>query len=70
MPYYDSEAADRAVRALWNWSKRTGGFWQQPNRHDTVTKRAHGRTVVEVRAGHNLLAEYAELPSGRLKRLR
>ncbi len=31
MSYYDTELADRAVRAL-AMEQRTGAFWQQPNR--------------------------------------
>jgi hypothetical protein len=72
MSYYDSEMADRAVQALWKWTKRNGMLWQQPNRYFTQTKNERGRQVVEVRNGQShagLLAKYAELASGRLRRL-
>jgi hypothetical protein len=69
MSYYDSEIADRAVNALWRWTKRTGGYWQQPNRGLTETKREGDRQVVEIHSINGLLAKYVELPSGRLRRL-
>ena len=69
MSYYDSEVADRAVAALWKWSKRVGAFWQQPNRVLTETKVEGGRQVVEIHNINGMLAKYAELQSGRLRRL-
>lgn len=69
MSYYDSDLADRAVKALYRWYMRNGELWQQPSRYCTRTVREKGRWVVEVRNGVGLLAKYAELPSGRLQRL-
>jgi hypothetical protein len=70
MSYYDSDVADRAVRAFWRWSQRSGAFWQQPNRYLTETKRMRdGQRVIEIHNCNGLLAKYAELPSGRLRRV-
>lgn len=71
MSYYDSDAADRAVKALWQWSKRSGAFWQQPNRGLTeTTTAADGRKVVEIHNINGLLAKYVEQRSGRLTRMK
>ena len=69
MSYYDTEEVDRAVKAFWRWSERTGAFWIQPNRHDTVTTDVKGRTVVEIRSGDDLLATYEVPVAGRARRL-
>lgn len=69
MSYYDSEIADRAVSALRRWTRRIGAVWQEPDGALTETMVVGGCAVVHVRNCNGLLARYAELPSGRLRRL-